>query len=78
MGNETESEREVLLVGGPRDGQPVRYRTDYVQALGMDGLSALVNTPQTRMHAGRYILRRYAHETGVLELFVWFADGEDD
>ena len=78
MGSGTDDEREVLLVGGPRDGQPVRYRADFAAAVGMDGLSSVINTPTTRMHGGRYILRRYAHETGVLELFVWFADGEDD
>ncbi len=70
-------EREVLLVGGPRDGQPVRYQPDLLRRANMD-LSPLLNTPRTRMHGGRYVLRRYAHETGVLELYVWFADGEGD
>jgi hypothetical protein len=70
-------EREVLLVGGPRDGQPVRYRADLV-ASGFD-LADAVNTSRTVAHGGRYVKRRYEHPLGsVLELFVWFAQGEDD
>jgi hypothetical protein len=48
--------------GGPRDGQPVRYRTDYVEALGMM-VCLLSSTPGcTPGRAG----------------IVWFAEGEDD
>ena len=70
-------EREVLLVGGPRDGQPVRYRVDLLQH-GYD-LADVVNTSRTMKHGGRYVKRRYEYPIGnVLELFVWFAEGEDD
>lgn len=70
-------EREVLLVGGPRDGQPVRYVADIPQ-YGYRAEDA-VNTPRTVMHGGRYVKRRYEHPLGnVLELLVWFPEGEDD
>ncbi len=70
-------EREVLLVGGPRDGQPVRYRVDLLR-YGFDVADA-VNTPRTVRSGGKYVKRRYEHPVGsVLELFVWFAEGEDD
>ena len=70
-------EREVLLVGGPRDGQPVRYRADLLQH-GFD-LADAVNTQRTISQGGRYVKRRYQHPVGsVLELFVWVAEGESD
>jgi hypothetical protein len=70
-------EREALLVGGPRDGQPVRYRVDLLQH-GYD-LADAVNTPRTVKHGGKYVKRRYQHPLGsVLELFVWFAEGKED
>ena len=70
-------EREVLLVGGPRDGQPVRYRVDLLR-YGFD-VEAAVNTPRTVRDGGKYVKRRYEHPLGsVLELFVWFAEGEND
>ena len=70
-------EREVLLVGGPRDGQPLRYRADLLR-YGFD-VADVVNTPRTVEHGGRYVKRRYEYPLGsVLELFVWFAEGEDD
>jgi hypothetical protein len=69
-------EREVLLVGGPRDGQPVRYRVDLLR-YGFD-VEAAVNASRTVEHGGRYVKRRYEHPLGsVLELFVWFAEGEN-
>jgi len=70
-------EREVLLVGGPRDGQPVRYRADLIQ-YGFDVVDA-VNTSRTLRSGGRYVKRRYEHPVGsVLELLVWFPEGEEN
>jgi hypothetical protein len=70
-------EREVLLVGGPRDGQPVRYREGLLR-YGFEVADA-VNTPRTLRHGGRYVKRRYEHPLGsVLELLVWIAEGADD
>jgi hypothetical protein len=66
-------EREVLLVGGPRDGQPVRYRAELVQ-LGFD-LADAVNTARTIRSGGKYVKRRYQYPRGkVLELFVWLPE----
>jgi hypothetical protein len=68
---------EVLLVGGPRDGDSVTCRIDLLPD-GFD-VADSVNTPHTVSHGGKYVKRRYQLKDGCeSELLVWSAKGADD